>query len=229
MKDVGSRLRRAREAAGYRTQKQFAETHGLKQPTYHMHETGKRGLKRETAEHYAELLGVTTAWLLLGDESGLSRTPDLMKKLHIPIHNQASVIGRVAAGQWVEALQWEESDWYYVSVPDDPRYAGVQRYGLEVHGPSMDLVYPEGTVIICVKFEEIHGEPVSGQHVVIYRRNRQGLLESSVKEFVEQDGERWLWPRSSHPDFQQPIRVGELSAMEDVTIDALVIASYRPE
>jgi phage repressor protein C with HTH and peptisase S24 domain len=69
MKSVGSRLKAARVAAGYKTAKEFADKHGLPQPTYANHENDKRGLRRQTARYYADALDVTVEWLLDGKES----------------------------------------------------------------------------------------------------------------------------------------------------------------
>lgn len=69
-RDIAQRLRLARTAAGYRTAKEFAASHGVPQPTYALHESGERGLRADVADRYASLLGVSTAWLLTGDGQG---------------------------------------------------------------------------------------------------------------------------------------------------------------
>lgn len=61
------RLKFARLAAGFETATEFAVKHRIPQPTYANHETGKRGLRLQTAERYAEYLGnCDAAWLLTG-------------------------------------------------------------------------------------------------------------------------------------------------------------------
>jgi phage repressor protein C with HTH and peptisase S24 domain len=72
MKTAGERLKAARINAGYKTAKEFADKHGLPQPTYANHENDKRGIRRETARYYAEALGVTVGWLLEGEGNGES-------------------------------------------------------------------------------------------------------------------------------------------------------------
>ncbi|MCG5241893.1 XRE family transcriptional regulator [Azospirillum doebereinerae] len=69
-RDIAQRLRLARTAAGYRTAKEFASSHGVPQPTYALHESGERGLRPDVAERYATLLGVSPAWLLTGEGQG---------------------------------------------------------------------------------------------------------------------------------------------------------------
>ena len=44
--ETAKRLMEARVAAGYATAKEFADKNNIPQPTYSLHESGKRGLKR---------------------------------------------------------------------------------------------------------------------------------------------------------------------------------------
>lgn len=144
------------------------------------------------------------------------------------------VVGAVQAGQWAEALEWPPSDRYEVIVPGDPAFAGFPVTAVEVRGPSMNRVYPEGTVLICVGAVYLADYAFNtGDRVVVHRRDRTGLLEATVKEYVLDDtSHAWLWPRSDDPNFQQPWRVPDGDPdddSEDLRITALVIGSYRPE
>lgn len=144
------------------------------------------------------------------------------------------VVGAVQAGQWAEALEWPPSERYEVIVPGDPAFAGMPVTAVEVRGPSMNRVYPEGTVLICVGAVHLGGYVFNtGDRVVVQRRDRTGLLEATVKEYVlDEESHAWLWPRSEDPNFQQPWRVPDGDPeddSEDLRITALVIGSYRPE
>lgn len=67
-----ARLEFARISAGFETAQAFSDKHGLKQPTYHNHESGKRGIKDATAKRYAKLLGnCDYRWIM----TGLGRAP----------------------------------------------------------------------------------------------------------------------------------------------------------
>ncbi len=68
MTDSAKRLKSAREAAGYRTGREFADKNGIAQSTYSTQEAGTRGIPAETAEQYADLLDVSPSWLLFGKE-----------------------------------------------------------------------------------------------------------------------------------------------------------------
>lgn len=65
-KNTGIRLKTARMAAGFKFAKEFCDEHSIPSSTYSLHETGGRSIKPKTAEKYADLLGVSAAWLLTG-------------------------------------------------------------------------------------------------------------------------------------------------------------------
>jgi len=160
-----------------------------------------------------------------------------------------SVRGHVQAGDWREALEWPQDDWYEVPLPPDPRWPRASRFALEVRGPSMNRLFPDRSVIYCALFDDIGDEPKNGDRVVVERVNRDGLFEATVKEYViDEDGRRWLWPRSTHPDHQQPIPLPEPpgqrgpqkihrialadrmeNGIESLRIYARVTGSYKPE
>ncbi len=94
----------------------------------------------------------------------------------------------------------------------------------------MNEVYPEGSVVICVKLIDINRQAQNGDHVVVIRRSKHGF-EATLKELRQNAaGEAWLWPRSTDPNFQQPWKLGEGSdgSGQEIEVMALVIGSYVP-
>ncbi len=145
------------------------------------------------------------------------------------------VRGAVEAGAWKEAIEWPEDDWYPVPAVPMPAYTDLPQFALEVRGPSMNAVYPDSSMVVCVFLMHLSREPRSGERVVVERR-RRGFVEATVKEFVVEDGVPKLYPRSDHPQHQEPIVVqtglhdGENENQDEQTrITALVIGSFRPE
>jgi SOS-response transcriptional repressor LexA len=61
------RLRYARENAGYLTPKAFSSAHDIPQPTYHLHESGRRAILPAVASKYAEALNCSASWILTGE------------------------------------------------------------------------------------------------------------------------------------------------------------------
>lgn len=143
------------------------------------------------------------------------------------------VIGVVQAGLWQEAIEREQADWYSIPVPAQYGQEGPKRYGLEVRGPSMNELYPDGSIVICVKLVDAGVELKNGQRVVVQRTSPSGM-EATIKELrIDDQGVWWLWPRSTDPNFQQPWRLPKAddphNTDEEIAIIAVVVASYRPE
>jgi repressor LexA len=152
-----------------------------------------------------------------------------------------TVVGEIAAGVFKDTLLYEPAEQFEMEIPTDPRYARYKKQGLRLSGPSMNLVYPEGSIVVVVSVIDLAEdgyEPKSGQRVIVQRSNDLGQVEATVKELqIDGEGHAWLWPRSDHPQFQQPWKVpetwqgsGEFDENADnLRITALVIGSYRPE
>lgn len=218
---IAARLRRARIYRGFETAKEFSDKHGIKQPTYVMHELGKRGLSRSVAANYARILKIRLNWLLEDEgEMVLSST----SSVDAPI----MIIGAVQAGNWVEAMEWPVEDRRPVPVASrDPRYPHADHFALVVRGPSMNRFYPDGSIIVCVKYWDISERPQSGHKVVVRRHSDTGQIEATAKELRQDDqGALWLWPCSDHPEHQAPIRADN---GEEVEILARIVGAYIPQ
>lgn len=165
----------------------------------------------------------------LADELGVPVTDLLLDEItHAPIGPNLFVKGRVAAGQWVEAVELPEDEWQSIMGRPDVRAPEESRYFLEVVGDSMDLIYPPGTYVECIS-SFAAAKPAPGKRVIATRRRRDNLVEATVKELVEIDDELWLVPRSSNPS-HQAFKVSDIGGdIEEVAIIATVISSVRPE
>lgn len=220
MTDASERLRLAREKGSYSSAKSAAEAMGVPVATYIQHENGTRGFPAATAARYARFFRVKPEWLLYGKVSA-DTVVELGPRLY--------VVGKVAAGVFSEQWRWDDSQWEAFTGRADVDVPLKDRFGLEVAGDSMDLVYPEGTILECVWYFG-HEVIPSGKRVIVQRTRNDGSLEATVKELVrDADGVEWLVPRSSNPVHQafrgdQP---GE--GIKRVEIIARVVASTRLE
>jgi SOS-response transcriptional repressor LexA len=225
--EVATRLKLARERAGWQTAAKAAEAMGAKYYSYAQHENGIRGFSTETAKRYAKFFKVTPTWLLYGDGEEPTQMPQKTPESETaltPISRHVPVLGEVQAGEWrrVSAFQYEPSE--YVPV-DLPAFARAQLYALRVVGESMNLVFKPGTrVIVCPTIEIGLREDL----YVVVRRERAGEVETTIKQVArEPSGEIVLWPRSSHPDFQEPIHFkASRDSDEGVEIVGVVVAEY---
>jgi len=206
-------IRRLRQKKGW-TQAQLAERMSTSQQNVQRLETGRISIDLD----WIKKLG---AAFDMHPKDMLSDAVELVELTSI------SVVGAVEAGTWREAVEWPPSDRYDLAVNPDPENPGVRRFGLVVRGPSMNRVMPDGTHLICAKFLDLGENPEHEDYVICRRRQPNGLMESTVKQYiVDQDGKHWLWPRSDHPAHQAPIPLpvgGDDFDNDDVVIDAVVL------
>lgn len=139
------------------------------------------------------------------------------------------VSGSVEAGAFHEAVEWDRSRWYQVDVPVPERFRRRAK-ALEVRGHSMDLEYRPGAVVVWIDFLDFR-PPRHEDHVIVYATSKDGSIEATVKELrIDEEGKRWLWPRSTKPEHQAPINTDapppEIASIE---IKGIVIGSYRAE
>lgn len=135
------------------------------------------------------------------------------------------VRGTVEAGSWREvALAELEYEPETLIAPRSVVDSGA--YALRVAGPSMDLLYPDGSYVVVQPW---YGGPLPfGKRVIVERNDVTGKVETTVKELVRgEDGEAELWPRSTHPAHQSPITYKDGDAT--VRLIGLVVWSMRPD
>lgn len=199
------------------TQGQIAERLGVSTPQVSRWETGKDGIPSARLASLAEAYGASIGALFDDGAVFAAIGPTLYVK------------GEVAAGVWREAFEWPEGEWLSFSGRADLDLDPQHRFGLRVRGESMNLVYPHGTIVECAQIGlGVALEP--GRRVVVVREDEGGCLEATVKEYVARDGINWLWPRSSHPDFQQPWNLEEPGeGIVRISVVGIVVASIRPE
>lgn len=143
------------------------------------------------------------------------------------IARRIPVVGDVQAGVWLEAVARETYEVDEYLAIDVAGYESARLRAMRVVGPSMNRVYPPGRFVVIADPAEA-GIRV-GDHVVVERR-KNTLTEITLKEYVEEpDGRIALWPRSDHPDFQEPfyLRSREELDQDGVSIIGVVVADYR--
>lgn len=192
-----------------------------------------------TYEKIADQYDVSLAELL-GEPpprvSGFDPSKLVPGETRVPVTPITNVLfkGAVQAGVWKDALEWNQEKWYEAPVMVEEAFRGLELFGLEVAGNSMNELYPPGSRVICVQYIHLGRNPRPGERVVCQRRSEMGY-EATIKELrLDADGQWWLWPRSTDPNFQQPWKLPALDTEndfdnEDITIVGLVIMGIRPE
>lgn len=140
---------------------------------------------------------------------------------------KVEVRGELQAGAFSEAVEWDESQRYLVTVPLDDDMNDLPLQGFIVRGDSMNRIYPDGTTVYVTPLHALSGGLQNGDIVMVMRRDKHGLVEGTLKEYVEDNGHKWLWPRSTHPEHQAPIDYakGRTGDIEEVIIVGVVMAA----
>lgn len=150
----------------------------------------------------------------------------MTSKVRARSHTHIPVVGAVQAGVWRAAVEDDEHRSVpYVAPPAYRQYAVV---AFEVVGHSMDRVYPHGSTLVAVSYDELGRDPRPGERVIV-QRYRHDEVEATCKELrVGLRGHLELWPLSSRPEFQTPLPL-EPVAGERVLITHRVVAAIVHE
>lgn len=142
------------------------------------------------------------------------------------------VAGEVAAGAWLEILDEFDptdvtGDWPVSPIPADPRYPAPAQFDLKVRGTSINRYAREGEILRCVDIHRSHMDFHDGD-LVIVRRKRLDLIETTAKRVRVSGGKVELWPESDDPHWQTPVILSGDSEDDVIEVTAVVIFKYAP-
>ncbi|WP_292451311.1 XRE family transcriptional regulator [Mesorhizobium sp.] len=206
------KLKQIRKSRGL-TQAQVAAAIGLDLTNYNKLENGHTDLTWSRMQQLAELYKIEPADIV--SEHPGTRT--------------VQVRAHVQAGLWQETSEWNEEDWYSVQVPDAPDLRPYKLYAAEARGPSMNKLYPEGTVVVFTTTIDRPEQMQIGKQYLIERERADGMREATVKTLGrDETGKYWLLPESTDPRHQTPIDL-EGAEGDMVRIMGKVVWSVRRE
>lgn len=209
----GARIRAARKAAGL-TQAQLAEQMGVGQSVVSDWENDNLQSWRADPDKLALKLSRPRGYFgNVANSSPIDTT-------------RIEVVGEVQGGSFKAALEIPAEERRSLPVLPIPGYSHVKLVALKVVGPSMDLLYPDGTFVIVASAYDT--DVREGDRVVVYQT--QGMLrEASLKEVrLGAGGKVELWPRSGHPDHQAPIYLDD-DDQDGPEIAYVVVGRYAEE
>lgn len=233
-KDAGNRRRRAFKAfmaarPGLEPA-EWARRAGLSNPNqiYNFLNGLSQSLGLNTIEALATAEKVTIAHLF--DESVTAVTTS---------GRVLGLYGFVQAGQWREIEELRLDEPKMIPVPAAEINFG-ESYLLEIRGDSMNEIYPHGTLVEVVDLPKYNFALASDDKVIVNRRDRNGLIEMTCKQFVLDDRGAWLRPRSTAPDHQEWISVPwppqeadedmpRADGIEAIWIVAIVVRAHKVE
>lgn len=195
-----------------------------------------------TQEWLAAALGVhfqtINRWANAQTDLTWTQAVQIAEKLHvdplavfapIPMTRRVTVCGALQAGLWTRSFDWPDDECYEIGIPDEPRYASATLYGAEIRGESMNLVYPDRSVVVLERGVFGPRDLTAGARYHVEMQRRDGSVENTLKGVrASGDGSIWLVPESSDPAFQAPVKAVSGDG-EHISIVGRVISSYRPE
>lgn len=177
----------------------------------------KRSLKADDLQKIADALGVPLQ-SLIGSHREVSADQGMV------------VMGKVAAGVYKD-VSIDDQDEYgkpRIAVARDLRFPNVRQYALEVEGDSMNELFPNGGVVICVDYADSGVQLRNGMCVHVERHIIDGqLIENTLKEVVVLGkGKFSLIPRSTNPS-HKPISLSG-GETDSVVVKGIVIGKWEP-
>jgi phage repressor protein C with HTH and peptisase S24 domain len=182
--DSASRLRQAREAAGFKSAAEAIERFRFTASTYMAHENGQNGIRVEPAQAYAQAFGVDPGWLLTGASAAPTKNPRGKNPQSGARETRPAPPGAIYSGErWPRDLRvlgmaecgpdgwslWNGEVIEMTSRP--PNLAGAAlAYAVYVVGDSMEPRYHWGELVY------VHpGRPVDvGAYVLVQVKPKNG-------------------------------------------------------
>ena len=179
-----------------------------------------------TVEALAPALKTTPWWLMWGIGPEDSSDPNADPSSAV---SMLPLLGKIHAGLWLDTSIFDQDTYRTVPATIDPRYPHASHYCLEVVGDSVDQIYPEGTIVVCVDFAESGLKLKSGQLAHVERRRAGGqMIEITLKEIkLGSKGEVTLLPRSSNP-VHKPLHLSDSDESDEIHVRGIVVSGITP-
>ena len=227
---IGERIRYLREEVLDLGQEEFAREIGVSRGAVGNWELGK-GIKRANVVRIADRCGISIEWLatnrgarpepMAGAKSRVNpNEPFPLRYVSIRL----KVAGAVEAGDYKMPGDESGREDRSFEVPLPENYRGTRPYLLRVKGESMNLVFDEGALLVCVHVAELGEEPKEGEFYIVRKTKPDGRIESTVKEYRrDADGRQWAWPCSTDPRWQSPYRLDDGDDGDTIELHAKVV------
>lgn len=172
-----------------------------------------------------EMLDISnaTGWPVPGGKE----PPTVLRQSGAPL-SFVKVTGKVAANTWMDV---DEMDFGYDDIEPVPSVSGYpvdQQFALLVEGNCLNKVAQHGDRLVCVSMTADGVEIVLDDLVIVERRRFGGQMVERTAKRVRQtiDGFE-LWPESTDPAHQEPIRLNGAHDGEEIAVIGKVLWILR--
>ncbi|EXL06238.1 hypothetical protein BG46_15815 [Brucella anthropi] len=182
----------------------------------------------DTLPKLAQALGVDPLWL----EKGISSSAPIIAKPSLtPIQQSVGsipVTGKVAANTWlsVDDMDFGYDDIEY--VPSASGYPVELQFALKVEGNCLNKIANHGDRLICLDIAKTGIETEDGDLVIVERSRFEGqMIERTAKRLRRTADGYELWPESTDPAHQEPIKLHRVDNGDHVRIIGKVLWIMR--
>jgi len=227
------------------TQAAAGERFGISAQAFGKYETGKAKaiFHPETQRKLADAIGVSVAQLQRERDKLALMTPQGRARAILENRTAAPralirandegmpVRDRVQAGAWLGADDALQTPISHYHAARDPRFSYADQWLSLVVGDSVDrLRIFDGDLVQVVDAVAINYQFRTGDIVEVERLRFDGAeRELTIKQVEVVGQDRLLWPRSSNPRWQSPLRYDDGAEGEDieVRVRGLVVDCHR--
>jgi SOS-response transcriptional repressor LexA len=172
-----------------------------------------QGPRAATINKLAPILKTTSEYLL----TGTTPAAPIYETANIP------VIGRVAAGVWLEEDEdMAQEPMGYIPFSIDTRHKNKRQYARKVEGESMNMICPNNSFVVIAASNNL---PRDGDIVIVKRTNGH-LVERTLKRVREIEGNVELHPESTDKNYKK-ISLEATDGIE-IEIEGYAIGVYVP-
>lgn len=119
-------------------------------------------------------------------------------------HRLVRVTMEARGDLWFQSPTLPERAQLDILVPERLLRGKPDLLGVFVAEVGAELAYTAGAVLICEPVQEGAQPQPDGCHLIV-AEYQHDAVRLSLREPRSQDGYTWLWPRSTHPECQQPL------------------------
>lgn len=195
----------------------------------------------DTIEKLAAVLEVTPEWLWSGEEGASSfefprlsslssvtqeRSLDLLP-VELP-NNSLTVTGKVAANTWLDVDDIVLSSDEMETVPAAGSYPVAWQFALLVNGNCLNKIANHNDILVCVSLAKSGESFKDGDLVIVERQRYAGHMIQRTAKRVKRTAHGFeLWPESTDPAHQDPIRLDSSYSNESISVIGRVLLIIR--
>lgn len=139
-----------------------------------------------------------------------------------------AVIGRVAANTWFTADDLEQDGDDVESVPSVSGYPVEWQFGMIVEGNCLNKIANDGDRLVCLDLIKSQIDVSDGDLVIVERLRYGGQMRQRTAKRVRRTRDGYeLWPESTDPAHQEPIKIGDAPDGDEIRIWAKVLWILR--